>query len=883
MNEAGVSESNLVISTFRDSIDVLLRARLLDPPAHPGLLAGLDRYEILQVIGFGGMGVVLLGREKSRGSSGGQVTPGPALPGDKPTPSAGGGPVGEGGQAATVQPEQQMAASIRASLVAIKLLRPELLGNVREVHRFLTEAQHMQRLIHPHIVPVLEVSNQASPTPHGLAAEGREKRAAACPVLKPKRPYFVMPYLEGGSLAKLIYSVEWLEEERVLRLAQQIASALAHVHEKGIVHRDLKPGNVLIDAEGRAQLTDFGLCRTVWNDSTVDVRIAQPIGTSCYMSPAVAAGEAEDTRCDIYAFGAVLYEMLTRQPPYQGANSSEVLNAIRAGPPKPILSINPRASRGLARIAEGAMARTLSARYARMGDVLADLERVTKGRAPRSPTSAGSVPTRIAVFRRTKAAKLLLATAALVGVLAIGWWAGSSLFVRSVLRLTQRIELPGVFQWSSAQIGDWDGDGREELFLVDDDQLLVLADQGPLLRQSRLSDPGSRSMGLDMVTDLDGDRFANVFLHWSSGTNLSVIVLNHNLERIRQFHAQGALGRRPDGADGSTLTARKVVDLEQNGNRKLLAAIQTDRLPGPRGLCCFDFETQALDWSFPTAPKVGTLDVVDVGADGTSNVLIGSLSSSDGHRSEDGTDDSHSYVYALSHKGRLVWQRELGGKYSRSTPFVADLDGDGHQEIFAWVTAGNDQVFEPGVACSSRIVQLDLQGQVSKELKFDSVLVSCAVAPRTRDQGRCLVATDQKGFVYILNSRLEMVQKRQVVLPQFHRVNLRIADIVDLDGNGQPELILASSQLEAPRGMITPRQLFHCFQDCRVLVLTPQLKIKASYLVAKRWKSDRDFSVHVVDWDYEGQPKIVVGAQRALVLQLAKVVNPFAYFASGER
>ena len=103
------------------------------------------------------------------------------------------------------------------------------------------------------------------------------------------------------------------------------------------------------------------------------------------MSPGVAAGDAEDTRCDIYAFGALLYEMLTGDPPYAGRTLQDIRRQILAGPPKPIQERNPEADAGLRAVAEGAMARELRDRYADMGDVLADLQRIKQDKAPVGP------------------------------------------------------------------------------------------------------------------------------------------------------------------------------------------------------------------------------------------------------------------------------------------------------------------------------------------------------------------------------------------------------------------------------------------------------------------------------------------------------------------
>ena len=133
-----------------------------------------------------------------------------------------------------------------------------------------------------------------------------------------RRPFYVMPYLARGSLS--VGSRRALPRYpcRVPIIAREVADALRYAHGVGIIHRDIKPSNILIADDGRACLADFGLVRTVYNDTiSGDVR-NWCVGTPCYMSPAVAAGQPEDTRCDIYSFGALLYAMLAGQPPYGG-------------------------------------------------------------------------------------------------------------------------------------------------------------------------------------------------------------------------------------------------------------------------------------------------------------------------------------------------------------------------------------------------------------------------------------------------------------------------------------------------------------------------------------------------------------------------------------
>jgi len=305
------SEYSAPVSVFVGPVGELIAQRMLSPPPRPGVLAMLDHFEIIRILGGGGMGIVLLARNSRTGRD-----------------------------------------------AAIKLIKSALVTNQQVVHRFLKEANHLKRLRHVNIVPVDDISERMDV------------------------PYFAMPYFENGSLANRIKPGEPLKTIVILDIGAQVADGLSFAHRSGIIHRDLKPANILVAANDRVCLADFGLARTVFNDTIVDVENRTLEGTAPYMSPAVAAGDAEDTRCDIYSFGALLYEMLTGHAPYKGGSTKEILDKIIAGPPKPILAVNSGADPRLAAVAEKAMARELRDRYADMRDVLKDLEQIKEGKSP---------------------------------------------------------------------------------------------------------------------------------------------------------------------------------------------------------------------------------------------------------------------------------------------------------------------------------------------------------------------------------------------------------------------------------------------------------------------------------------------------------------------
>ncbi len=286
----------------------------LAAPTRPGVIGTVGRFEVIRLLGEGGMGRVVLARDPVTGVK-----------------------------------------------VAIKILKAELQRDRGIARRFLSEARYMYRMSHPNILQVMEVSR-------------RDEGA-----------YYVVPHVEGGSLADRIDSERPLEKHEIVDIARQVASALGYAHKKGIIHRDIKPANIMMGEEGRVLVTDFGLARSVFNDSIVDIRSDCVEGTPAYLSPRAAAGNAEDTRCDIYALGCMIYEMLTARPPYTGRSAEIILNQIKEGPPRPILELNPAAPRDLVKIAEVAMARELRDRYAEVADMLVDLNRIADGKAPLEP------------------------------------------------------------------------------------------------------------------------------------------------------------------------------------------------------------------------------------------------------------------------------------------------------------------------------------------------------------------------------------------------------------------------------------------------------------------------------------------------------------------
>src|SRR2546422_4069224 len=186
--------------------------------------------------------------------------------------------------------------------VAIKVLHPELAAAVG-ADRFLREIEIAARLQHPHILPLYD-----SGTAAGFL-------------------YYVMPYVEGESLRERLEREKQLPLEDTLRIAAEVAGALAYAHSHGVVHRDIKPENVMLSG-GTAVVTDFGIARAVTaaGDARQLTQTGTVIGTPAHLSPAQAAGSAEiDGRSDQYSLACVVYEMLVGEPPFTGPTPQAVM------------------------------------------------------------------------------------------------------------------------------------------------------------------------------------------------------------------------------------------------------------------------------------------------------------------------------------------------------------------------------------------------------------------------------------------------------------------------------------------------------------------------------------------------------------------------------
>ena len=272
--------------------------------------------------------------------------------------------------------------------VALKFLPPELTHIPDVKDRFMREAQAAAALDHPNICTVYEFD------------EAEEKT------------FISMAYVEGQSLRKKL-EAGTLELDEALRIAFQVAQGLQIAHKKGVVHRDIKSANIMVTEDNQAKIMDFGLARMT--GGTLLTQEGTAMGTTAYMSPEQAQGEAVDFRTDIWSFGVVLYEMFGGQLPFMGEHDQAVVYSILNKKPKPITELRSEIPVSIGQVVDKALEKNPDKRYQQIDELLDDLKSI----------SAGIVPEEIKArlrkekLRKRKRAILYAGTVGLVIVIAV--------------------------------------------------------------------------------------------------------------------------------------------------------------------------------------------------------------------------------------------------------------------------------------------------------------------------------------------------------------------------------------------------------------------------------------------------------------------------------
>ena len=232
--------------------------------------------------------------------------------------------------------------------VALKILRPELMHRADAIERFRQELLLARQVSNPHVVRI-----------HDLAQDGNLW-------------LLTMDFVEGESLDRKLDREGRFAIDDALRIARQLAEGLSAAHARGVVHRDLKPANVLLDADGNAYISDFGVARSLAAGGMT--RTGAIVGTPDYVSPEQARGDDVDARSDLYALGLILYEMLAGKLPFAGGTVTEVLAQRMTRTPPPLDRERPDLPPGIVRLVDRLLRPQPAHRLQNAGDVVRAIE-----------------------------------------------------------------------------------------------------------------------------------------------------------------------------------------------------------------------------------------------------------------------------------------------------------------------------------------------------------------------------------------------------------------------------------------------------------------------------------------------------------------------------
>jgi serine/threonine protein kinase/tetratricopeptide (TPR) repeat protein len=299
--------------------------------------------------------------------------------------------VGRGGQGVVFRARQK---SLNRT-VALKVISLGQWASKAHLKRFRLEAEAAARLEHPGIVPIHEVG----------------ERDGSC--------YFSMKFVEGGQLDEVARR-EPMPIRQAAELIAKVARTVHYAHEHGILHRDIKPGNILLDAKGEPHLTDFGLARLVESESSV-TQTLDVLGTPSYMAPEQAVGNnaAVSSATDVYGLGAVLYQLLTGQPPFAGGATYETIKLLLDTEPRQPRLLNPKIDRDLSTICLKCLEKDSKRRYSSALALAEDLERWLK-HEPILARHTGVFARGKKWVRRNPTSALLAAS--LIALVAAGGW-----------------------------------------------------------------------------------------------------------------------------------------------------------------------------------------------------------------------------------------------------------------------------------------------------------------------------------------------------------------------------------------------------------------------------------------------------------------------------
>jgi serine/threonine protein kinase/Tol biopolymer transport system component len=330
------------------------------------------------------------------------------------------GPLGTGGMGEVYLAQDQALERN----VALKVLPAEFVRDDERLRRFVLEAKSASSLSHPNIVTIYEIGSDV------VRSKGAPADVDSAPV-----QFISMELINGRTMTTLIHD-EKTDLRTLLGYLAQAAEGLAKAHAAGIVHRDLKPGNIMVSADGFAKVLDFGLAKLTERTEPEPEMSSAPtvleprtgagaiMGTTGYMSPEQVRGKPVDQRSDIFSFGCVLYEAITRSRPFVAETAVETMHKILNESFPPIEERNPKAPPELRRIVRRCLAKSPDQRVQSMKDVAIELREVVDewDNLTSTATSAGTTSGRMAPARSSRPTLLIVAGVVALAAVAVAIW-----------------------------------------------------------------------------------------------------------------------------------------------------------------------------------------------------------------------------------------------------------------------------------------------------------------------------------------------------------------------------------------------------------------------------------------------------------------------------
>lgn len=307
--------------------------------------------------------------------------------------------VGHGGMGVVYQ-----AHAVGGRPVVLKVPFDSLLEDPGTRARYAREMEIARALDHPHIQHLIATGETGSV------------------------PYAVLEWIDGSLLREHLYTGQPLQIDEAVDLAVQLCDALEYCHERGIIHRDLKPDNVMVTRDGQVKLLDFGAALLQGGRRITTASLSPALGTPDYMSPEQVEGQRGDARTDVYSLGAMLYELLSGAPPYQGDNALAVMAQHVRSRPVPLRQRNRKVSPALEAVVAKTLRRDPARRYQTVADLNQDLLHLdqvdlqalaAEERDDRAAGGAGG-GRQHALWRRARMALPALVLAAIIAGLLIG-------------------------------------------------------------------------------------------------------------------------------------------------------------------------------------------------------------------------------------------------------------------------------------------------------------------------------------------------------------------------------------------------------------------------------------------------------------------------------